>query len=182
MFDASQRHCELALAIDPQDPGLRTCGYAYLYAGKLSRVMHFLRLDEGSYPVLWGTVLYHLRLNESEAALRVARQAAPDPTRGLMEPCLQGARGAALDLPVAEFVGHWQRSEDPEAAFAMAPMLAYCGRNDEALQFLERAIDNECCSFPGLDEDPIWAPLRANGSLLPPRTGPHGRRLRQSVV
>ena len=60
LLEASQRHCELALDRDPQDPRLRSCGYAYLYAGKLSRVMDFLKLDEGSYFVHWGTVLYQL--------------------------------------------------------------------------------------------------------------------------
>ena len=97
LLEASQRHCELALDRDPQDPRLRSCGYSYLYAGKLSRVMEFLMLDEGSYFVHWGTVLYHLRLNDRDAALHVTRQAADEPTRRLMQPCLEGARGAALD-------------------------------------------------------------------------------------
>jgi tetratricopeptide (TPR) repeat protein len=165
MLDASQHHCELALKFDPQDPRLRSCGYSYLYAGKLSRVMDFLRLDEGSYFVHWGTVLYHLRLDEREAALRVVRQAASEPTRGLMEPCLEGVRGPALDLPVAQFISHWERSEDPETAYALAPMLAFCGRQDEALRFMERAVDNNFCTFPVMDQDSIWSNLRANADF-----------------
>ncbi len=61
LLEESQRHCELALDRDPHDPRLRSCAYSYLYAGKLERVMHFLMLDEGSYFVQWGTVLYQLR-------------------------------------------------------------------------------------------------------------------------
>lgn len=160
LFEASQRHCELALERDPQDPRLRSCAYAYLYAGELPRVMHFLRLDEGAYFVHWGTVLYYLRLNDRESALHVARQAADEPTRHLMQPCLEGAQGTALDEPVAEFVRLWERSGDPEAAYAIAPMLSFCGRPHEALRFVERAVEAGFCSFPALDLDPIWAGLR----------------------
>jgi tetratricopeptide (TPR) repeat protein len=160
MLEASQRHCELALDRDPHEPRLRSCGYSYLYAGKLSRVMDFLALDEGSFFVNWGTVLYHLRRRDDEAALTAARQAAQEPTRQLMEPCLEGVRGAALDEPVAEFVRYWQRHGDPEAPYAVAPMLDYCGRREAALRFLERAVEGNFCSYPALDQDPIWAGLR----------------------
>jgi len=159
-LEESQRHCELALDRDPQDPRLRSCGYAYLYAGKLSRVMDFLKLDEGSYFVHWGMVLYYLRLNDREAALHVVRQAADEPTRRLMQPCLEGVHGAALDDAVAEFARHWHRGPDPESAYAVAPMLVYCGRPRDALRLVERAVDGNCCSYPALDQDPIWAELR----------------------
>lgn len=160
LLEESQRHCELALELDPHDPRLRSCAYSYLYAGKLERVMHFLMLDEGSYFVQWGTVLYLLRLDDRDAALRVARETADDPTRRLMEPCLEGARGAALDGPTTEFVRYWQRNSDYEAPYGVAPMLLVCGHPQDALRFLERAVDGNFCSFPALDQDPIWAPLR----------------------
>jgi DNA-binding winged helix-turn-helix (wHTH) protein/tetratricopeptide (TPR) repeat protein len=162
LLELSQRHCELALDRDPHDPRLRSCAYSYLYAGKLARVLDFLMLDEGSYFVQWGTVLYQLRLNDAEAALHVTRQAADDPTRQLMEPCLEGTRGAALDGAVAEFVTHWLRHGDPEGPYGVAPMLAYCGRPQDALRFLERAVDGNFCSFPALDLDPAWTELRSD--------------------
>jgi tetratricopeptide (TPR) repeat protein len=159
-FDASQRHCELALARDPRDPGLRSCAYAYLYAGKLRRVMDYLTLDEGSYFVNWGTVLYNLRTGDREAALRATRKAEDDETRRLMEPCLGGARGDSLDQVVTEFVAHWQTAADPETPYAVAPMLLYCGRAQDALRFVERSVDMTFCSYPALDLDPIWASVR----------------------
>ena len=162
MLEESQHHCELALARDPQDPRLRSCGYAYLYAGKLSRVMDFFRLDEGSYFTHWATVLYQLRVDGRDAALQVVRQAADEPIRRLMQPCLEGVQGEALDGPVAEYVQHWQTSADPETAYAIAPILSYCGRPEEALRFVDRGVDGNYCSFPALDLDPIWAPLRNN--------------------
>jgi DNA-binding winged helix-turn-helix (wHTH) protein/tetratricopeptide (TPR) repeat protein len=159
-LEDAHRHCELAFDRDPQDPRLRSCANAYMYAGKFARVMDFLKLDEGAYFTQWATVLYHLRRDEPEAALHVTRQAAVEPTRGLMEPCLEGVRGAALDGPVAEFIRHWERSGDPETAYALGPMLAYCGRTQDALRFLERAGDMGFCAFPTVDQDPAWAKLR----------------------
>jgi DNA-binding winged helix-turn-helix (wHTH) protein/tetratricopeptide (TPR) repeat protein len=159
MLEEAQRHCELALDRDPRNPRLRSCAYAYLYGGKLSRVMDFLKLDEGSYFVHWGMVLYYLRLNDSAAALHVTRQAAPEPTRDLMEPCLEGKRGPALDAAVAAFLKHWDGTPDPETPYAVAPMLAYCGRPQDALRYLEDAVNRQFCSFPAVDLDPIWKPL-----------------------
>ena len=160
LFEAAQRHCELALDRDPHDPRLRSCAYSYLYAGELSRVMHFLMLDEGSYFVQWGTVLYNLRTNDRETALRAARKADDDPTRRLMEPCLEGVRGAALDDPVAGFIAYYDQNNDGETPYAVSPMLVYCGRPQDALRFVERAVDGGFCSYPALDLDPIWAGLR----------------------
>jgi tetratricopeptide (TPR) repeat protein len=160
LLEDSQRHCELALTRDPQDPRLRSCGYAYLYAGELARVMDYFKLDEGSYFVHWATVLYQLRRDDREAALHVVLQAADEPIRRLMQPCLQGVRGEALDGVVTEFVQHWQRSEDPETAYAVAPILHFCGRSAEALRFVERGVDHQYCSYPALDLDPIWKGLR----------------------
>lgn len=162
MLEDSQRQCELARDRDPQDPGLRSCGYAYLYDGKLAPVMDFFKLDEGSYFVHWAKVLYQLRRNDREAALQVVLQAADEPIRRLMQPCLEGRSGAELDGPVEEFVQHWQRSDDPETAYAIAPILSFCGRPKEALAFIERGVDGNYCSFPALDHDLIWAGLRAD--------------------
>jgi DNA-binding winged helix-turn-helix (wHTH) protein/tetratricopeptide (TPR) repeat protein len=160
LLEEAQRHCELALERDPQNPRLRSCGYAYLYGGKTARVMDFFLLDEGSYFVHWATALYQLRLDGREAALQAVRQAPDDATRRLMQPCLEGVAGAALDNAVADFVALWQQSSDPETAYAIAPMLVFCGRSKEALPFLERGVDGNYCSFPSVDLDPIWAPLR----------------------
>jgi hypothetical protein len=160
LLDEAQRHCELARDHDRHDPRLRSCAYAYLHAGRMDHVMEFLSLDEGTYFVNWGTVLYHLRRGDAGAALKITRQTADEPTRRFMEPCLEGARGAELDGPAVDFVRQWERNGDPEAAYATAPMLAYCGRPDDALRFLERAVESGYCSYPALDLDPAWTTLR----------------------
>ena len=68
LLEEAQRHCELAVDHDPQNPRLRSCGYAYLYGGNLARVMDFFKLDEGSYFSQWATVLYQLRRKDDAAA------------------------------------------------------------------------------------------------------------------
>jgi hypothetical protein len=90
-----------------------------------------------------------------------------------MEPCLEGVRGPMLDRGVADFVAHWQRHSDPEGPYGVAPMLAYCGRPQDALRFLERAVDGNFCSFPALDLDPVWTPLRND---------PEFRRIRSKAM
>jgi tetratricopeptide (TPR) repeat protein len=160
LLEEAQRHCELALNHDPQNPRLRACGNPFMYAGEHTRAREFFKLDDGSYFSNWATVLSALRVNDTELALKVTRQAADDVTRGLMQPCLEGARGAALDANVAEFIKDWERSGDPEAHYAIMPMLAYCGRMPEALRFVERAVDGGFCSYPALEQEALLKPLR----------------------
>lgn len=160
MLEESQRHCELARERDPQDPRLRSCGYAWLYDGKFDRVLDYFELDAGAYFVQWATVLYHLRRRDDAAALAVTRQAADDPTRRLMEPCLQGVRGADLDKPAADFFDNWYRRGDPETGYALGAMLVYCGRARQALPLLEWGVDGRFCSAPLFDRDPVWTTVR----------------------
>jgi DNA-binding winged helix-turn-helix (wHTH) protein/tetratricopeptide (TPR) repeat protein/TolB-like protein len=173
MLQASQRQCEIALELDPHNSRLRSCAYSYLYAGNLEPVQELLELEEGSYYFHWGMVLLELRRSDDEAALDAARQVAPDPTRKFMEPCLEGQRGEALDTPAAAFGRYWSKHREPELAYALAPMLEYCGRREEALAFLKRAIDRNFCSYPALDQDPIWYDIREDESF---------RQLREEAI
>ncbi len=161
MLEASQRHCETAYALDPHNPDLRSCAYSFLYAGRLDRVQAFLDADSGSYFSHWGTVLLNLRRGDEPAALEAARRVPPDQhIRRFMEACLEGRRGSELDAAEAAFVGFWSGHRDPELAYALAPMLEYCGRRTAALAFIERAIDQGFCAWPALKSDPAWADLR----------------------
>lgn len=163
MLEASQRHCETAYARDPHNPDLRSCAYSFLYAGELDRVPAFLQADEGSYFSHWGQVLLSLRLGDDASALIAARQVTPDEhIRRFVEACLEGHRGAELDQAAAGFVAFWSGQRDPELAYGLAPMLEYCGRRQEALAFLDSAIDKGFCAWPALELDPIWVKLRAD--------------------
>jgi DNA-binding winged helix-turn-helix (wHTH) protein/tetratricopeptide (TPR) repeat protein len=171
MTEESQRHCELARDRDPQDPRLRSCGYAYLNAGEMARVMDFFKLDEGSYFTEWATVLYLMRRKDDAAALPIVLRAADEEIKRLTQPCLEGARGAAIDgAVVTDYVKHWERSEDPETQYALAAPLAYCGFPREALRFLERGVGLGHCSFPMLDLDPVWKELHADPEFQRIRT------------
>lgn len=166
LLDASQRHCETAFEHDPHNPQLRSCAYSYLYAGQLDSVQRFLEVDEGSYFSHWGMVLLHLRRQDSAAALDAARQVSPElPTRRFMEPCLEGQRGQALDEPAALFIAHWSQRGEPELYYALAPMLEYCGRRQDALAFLERATELNFCAWPALDLDPAWHAIREDAEF-----------------
>ena len=166
LLEEAQRHCELARAHDPRDPRLRSCGYAFLYGGKLDRVMEFFELDAGSYFTQWATVLYQLRRHDDAAALQAARQAADDATRRFMEPCLQGVRGAGLDQAASEFFDNWYKRGDPETGYALAAMLVYCGRPQQAMPLIEWGVDGNYCSYPLFDLDPVWASIRDDPRFL----------------
>ena len=116
------------------------------------------------------TVLYQLRLNGRDAALHVVRQAADEPIRRLMQPCLEGAQGAALDAPVAEFVQHWQRSEDPETPTRSRPCWSFAAVRRTRCVSWSAAWTATTVRIPALDLDPIWAGLRADPEFQRIRT------------
>ena len=50
--------------------------------------------------------------------------------------------------------------DDPEVVYLVAGHLSYCGEKPAALAMLGRAIAGGYCSYPALDEDPMFATIR----------------------
>jgi DNA-binding winged helix-turn-helix (wHTH) protein/tetratricopeptide (TPR) repeat protein len=174
MLEGAQRHCDVALALDPHFYGWRSCALAFMPGGKFDRAAEFIALDEGSY---WSNLVgSYLRLREGDGsgALRYARALPPEGAdRKFVVPCLERRAGEDLHEEAAAYAHRWRRLRDPEPAYHTAAVLAWCGRLEEALPMLRRAIDHGFCAHPALDSDPIWRPLRDN---------PEFQRLRQEAI
>jgi hypothetical protein len=60
-------------------------------------------------------------------------------------------------------------SDDPEVNYFFAGHLAYCGETEAALRYLKLAIDGGYCSFPAIDSDPLFTPLRNSTDFVSTR-------------
>jgi DNA-binding winged helix-turn-helix (wHTH) protein/TolB-like protein len=161
MLEGAERHCDIALALDPHNHDWRTCALAFLSDGKSDRAAEFIALDPGSYWSNLAGVLLRLREDDRPGALQYARALPADgPDRRFMVPCLEGRSGPALDQPAAEFVHRWRRLHDSEPAYHIGAVLAWCGRTRDALSMLRHAIERGFCAWPALDRDATWRPLR----------------------
>lgn len=115
LLEESQRHGEVALALDPFHHGWRSCGFSYMATGELERAERFSGLDPGSYWSNLVMVLVRMRQGDEAGALRYAHRLPPGGTdRRFLEPCLQGVRGPALEEPTRDQAARWKGLEDPE--------------------------------------------------------------------
>jgi hypothetical protein len=51
-------------------------------------------------------------------------------------------------------------SLDAEEVYRSAEFLGFCGFGDAALRQLRKAIAGNYCSYPALDKDPLFNPIR----------------------
>lgn len=149
LLNEAAPHCETAYLLDPRNniSGLRSCAVVFLLLDDVPRTMNYLRLDEWSEFEAALSIHSHLRHGRRAEALRVAK----------LHPSLSGSF-ALLPACAAKPV---PASDDPESNYFAAAHLAYCGRPDEALTLLRRAVDGGYCAYPAMDHDPFLAPLRS---------------------
>lgn len=160
MLEEAERHCEVALALDPHNYAWRSCALVFIADARLERAGDFVALDQGSYWSNLVGVLLHLRHDDRQRALRHAQTLPPEGAdRRFLVSCLEeGAR--APEEPAADFAQRWRRLSDPEPGYHVGAALAWCGHPDAALTLLRHAIHGGYCAWPALDRDPIWRPLR----------------------
>ncbi|HSD71815.1 MAG TPA: protein kinase [Thermoanaerobaculia bacterium] len=159
LLEESARECEAALARDPKSYRWRSCAQTYIDLGDYERAKTFLDLDAGSELVRRTTQTMLLRQGRYEEALANA------PPRGrpvgdwfrdclarrppsVSSPFPAGAREEVLKIP------------DSEPKYSISGMIALCGDHERALQILRKGIEQNFCSYPAMDHDPLFDSIR----------------------
>jgi TolB-like protein len=159
LLEESARECEAALARDPKSYRWRSCASTYIDLGDYERAKTFLDLDAGSELVRRIKQTLLLRQRRYEEALANA------PPRGrpvgdwfrdclarrppsARSPLPGGVREEVLKIP------------DSEPKYAISGMVALCGDRESALQILRKGIEQNFCSYPAMDHDPLFDPIR----------------------
>ena len=157
LLQESARECEASMVIDAKDAGSRSCGVTFMLLGNYSRAMDFLRLDESSEMSRGVSIDVLLREGKGGELLH-SPQKLP--------------RWSGYDMVLAH-IRHHSRQEiatlanrlapnpDPETNYFSAAHLAYVGQTEAALAMLKRTVEENYCSYPGMDSDPLLADLRS---------------------
>lgn len=167
LLDEAMEDCDRALALDPQSQSPRSCGITFFQAKRYERAMTFLELSMGSD--FYYDALAHLELSRSrpEPALE-AWEGVSDEYRyhegDLLRACVEGAPRLAELARTDEAV--YDTVRDPETLYFAGAEHAFCGLRDSALRLLRRAIARSYCSYPALDSDDSWEPLRGDPDFL----------------
>jgi TolB-like protein len=159
LLEESARECEAALARDPKSYRWRSCAQTYIDLGDYERAKTFLDLDPGSELVRRVTQTIRLRQGRYEEALANA------PPRGRpvgdwFRDCL-ARRPPSANSPLPAGV----REEvftipDSEPKYAISGMVALCGDRESALRILQKGIEQNFCSYPAMDHDPLFDSIR----------------------
>lgn len=156
LLEESAHQCDMAILLDQQT--LWTpCSSTFLDLGNYRRALDLLRKDLGSEFTKSQAIQIFIRQGDPQKALQVRPPRLPGwDSYVMLQACAQGRPQSEISA-LASAV---QPSDDPEMNYFFSSHLAYCGQTKPALGMLKRAIAGGYCSYPVLDTDPFFAPLR----------------------
>jgi len=157
-IDEAVRECDAARSLDPGNRNLRSCAAAFIVKGDYQRALDFISLDPGSTWAEVQTSNVYLRQGKANDALRLRTY----PVRHAFLTACLGHDTAAMDRLTAEFREGLTRSgqHDGETLYFAGAENAYCQHAPDAIAFLREAVHLGYCAG-GIDNDPLWAPLRS---------------------
>jgi len=166
LLDEAGRECDAALALDPGYFGLRSCAVPFILRGDYAHAQRYISLDEKGFGALMG-VRIALRNRDGAAALagydtavRFGYLGHDNVVRTLLRACLNHVPETELRQAVAPVETEPIAAHDPELFYQNAELLAFCGQGDGALRLLAKAIRGGHCSYPSMDNDPSFDPIR----------------------
>jgi len=160
LLEESARECDSAMAIDPKDPGWRSCSLTFEELGNFDRALEYLRLDRGSQ---WATLVEtNVRLKQGRPAetLALLKKLPGNDRIRLTQGCLEGRPLPQGDPILRDIESSLLAERDPEPKYFEASRLSYCGYTDMALRLLRRAVEANYLAYPAMDRDPLLAKVR----------------------
>lgn len=163
----AQRDCEAARSLDPTNFRWRSCNIVFMQAGDHRRARQFAALDPGSDFEGFSEVDLLLREGRTAEARAALRALPPNYRfREFLPACLEERPGAELVELVLAGAESALAHHDPEPKYHTGARVAFCGHREEALRLLRASVEGNYCSFPAIDQDPLWASLRRDPEFL----------------
>src|SRR6185312_2836809 len=139
------------------------CSTTFMELGDYKRAMFFLRKDLSSEWSKAHAIDVRMREGDTAEALRIPAPQIPHWDSYKM---LLACARHAPDSEIQTLASKVEADDDPEVDYFFAAHLAYCKQTAASLRMLRTAIDRNYCSFPALDNDPLFDSLRTNPQFL----------------
>jgi len=159
LLDDSASECDTASALDPGDESIATCAATFIFLGEYDRAANTLRLRPNSE---------YSRLMSAEILLRQGRlretlRILPDnPELGL--PLLKACIDSQSPSQIAALAASYDESvlvlPDSDPKYFQGAWDSFCGLPDNAIRMLRRAIEQNNCVHPAIDNDPLYNNVR----------------------
>ena len=162
LLEEAGKQCDAALAIDPGFNVYRSCASAFIMQGDYTRAQPYIALDEHSGLVASYRMIIALRTGNHAAALVESATAAHSglACTDLARMYLNHLSQSELSKAAASVESDPKTALDPETEFCNAEMLSLSGQVDTALRQLRKAIKGNYCSYPAMDQDPLFDNIR----------------------
>lgn len=126
--------------------------------------MDFLNLDAGSEYANGVGISVLLRAGKTQEAREWVKKMPENPTwmRDFVGACLTNQPVADTNRMATKIESDMLSEKDSELKYHQASLLAYCGKKDIALRFLDKAVAENYCAYSGLQQDPLWENVRTD--------------------
>jgi len=149
VLDEAMKECDAAIAIDPHDSSLRSCGVAFQLAGDWDRAREVYRLDAGSN---WAKTHHGSVLTSEgrldEAARLFVEAGNEDVARLLTKTGTQAER----DTTVAQIEANEHADLDSEGRYFYSVILCPAGYPEAGLRLLRLAVESNYLCQVGMDK------------------------------
>jgi TolB-like protein/Flp pilus assembly protein TadD len=172
LLNESARECETARALDPRNPGVRSCALGFAQLGDLTRARQFEQLDAGSdwaHTVELNLLLREGKLDDIDRNIRASDAL----SWRIFLAVRQHRPKEEIDRQLAELKAADVPLQDGEPPFFDAEILAGLGFKKDALELLRHSVDRHYCAYPSLDNDPVFASIRST---------PEFQQIRQTAI
>ncbi len=163
LTEEAARECDAALALDPRNPGFRSCYLVFEQLGNYARSRDYLRLDAASGWSKRREAGLLAREGRLEDAARLYREFGMEEAAVL---ALPSAPRAERDRAAAAVEALSRPDRDPENHYYIASILAFAGYRDGALRLLRLAVDGNYLAYPAMDKDPLFDPVRKDPEFV----------------
>jgi serine/threonine protein kinase len=162
LLEEAAQECETARSLDPGTTDLASCGFIFIALGRYDSARAFFKLQSGTEYEANGEAEILLREGKQDEALQKLRSLPPIEFygRSLLEPCLQHA-SLKGNVEVEKVRSRLMLDDDPFAKYLLAAWDSFCGEPPSAFRELRRAIEQNYCSYPQMETDPLLARVRA---------------------
>ncbi len=158
LLEEATRECDAALAADPHNRTLRSCGIAFELNGNPERARVFFQLDAGTnwarlYEAM--ALLWERKIEESGKAYAAAGEA------DIAQLVLHGGTSAERDRLAAQVEAKaLEAGEDPEQQHDIAAVLSVAGYPQAGLRLLRRAVESNYLCSTSMDKNPSFETIR----------------------
>jgi hypothetical protein len=159
--------CDQAIRIDPGYYLFRSCALAFIFRGDYARAEDFIRLDESSGFGIKSKLYIALRQKQySEAGVLASKIGnAGFPWVELFAAQLAGRPDADLAVIARKQEQSFKSPRDTEDMYETATALGFANQSASAMRMLRMAIAHGYCSYPAIDDDPLFGTIRKQSAF-----------------